>query len=305
MQHEAARPKGDRAAQDAPHQEPMKGNQPSIRRNPSTDQKKVRRQMQRSASLTACAACAGPSTGSCRACGCTVVTAGAWDAPLNGERDFGTCRACQGHGRDYTNQVCKECGGTGEKRTASVERRQVEATVLDGIDAWRLNPGDQLVTPTGQTMKVHRIRQHEQSAGHVYVDTDQGTTLVTRDTKFQTSPSNTRQQELPGFGTPGANTNKLPFSGHGGPAGASNQMTSNACPNCGAKGALVRQGDKYVCSRCGYQTNIGGPGGQSFSDSTTQSIQPGRRAASLSPQFTTAIARRAHEVLTSQEDQSE
>lgn len=53
----------------APVQEPMRGQQPGVRRNPSTDQKKVRRKMQRK-----CAACAAPSAGCCDSCGCTLTS---------------------------------------------------------------------------------------------------------------------------------------------------------------------------------------------------------------------------------------
>ena len=49
MQHESAKPKGEARSEDAPRQEPMRGSASIIRRNPSTDQKKVRRQMAKKA----------------------------------------------------------------------------------------------------------------------------------------------------------------------------------------------------------------------------------------------------------------
>jgi len=73
VQQEAARPKKLRVQdQESTTQESMLGSQPSVRRNPSTDQKKTRRQMQR-AQKTACAACQRPSAGPCDTCGCTLV----------------------------------------------------------------------------------------------------------------------------------------------------------------------------------------------------------------------------------------
>ena len=50
MHYEAAKPKGASRNEDAPRQEPMRGSDSQVRRNPSTDQKKVRRQMAKKAS---------------------------------------------------------------------------------------------------------------------------------------------------------------------------------------------------------------------------------------------------------------
>lgn len=89
MRHDAARPKKLVAEdQQSTAQEPMRGSQSTVRRNPSTDQLKKRRQVQRSrksSTLQACAACAGPSDGSCGACGCTLITT-ATVLPTNAER---------------------------------------------------------------------------------------------------------------------------------------------------------------------------------------------------------------------------
>jgi len=172
---------------------------------------------------------------------------------------------------------------------------QAIATQFD-TQADRLNPGDQIRTPTGQTVKVLRMRNHETSGNHVYMDTDQGTSVVRRKSPVSIVPHNSQQQELPGYGTPGGNTNQLPMdAGNVGPSkqtpGGSNAPKNADCPVCGGKGTLHRQGQNYVCSKCGYRENFGaaGPGeGYNFTDMTQQL----RGQSSLS-----AIARRAQEVL--------
>lgn len=88
MRHDAARPRKLRAEDEqSTTQESMRGSQPSVRRNPSTDQKKKRRQMQRSA-LYVCAGCQMDVDGrvaSCAACGCTLQYT-ATVLPTNAER---------------------------------------------------------------------------------------------------------------------------------------------------------------------------------------------------------------------------
>lgn len=77
MQTEAGKPSKQELNEDAPSQEPMKGSKPGVRRNPSTDQIKVRHQLQRQSGLQACAACSSPSDGLCGTCGCTLVSTAA------------------------------------------------------------------------------------------------------------------------------------------------------------------------------------------------------------------------------------
>lgn len=48
----AAKPKGNRADADAPAQEPMRGSTKQVRKNPSSDQKRTRRKLQRAATRT-------------------------------------------------------------------------------------------------------------------------------------------------------------------------------------------------------------------------------------------------------------
>jgi hypothetical protein len=164
--------------------------------------------------------------------------------------------------------------------------------VLD-TNAWKLNPGDQIKTPNGRTQKVVRIRPHETSANHVYVDTDAGTTLAERNDSFQVAPRNSQQQSLPGYGTPGGNSNRLPFDPQ---SSGDNSAPTSKCPNCGGPGTLRQAGDHYQCSRCGYQEQFGGAGGAAFSDNPSVV-----RTFSTINHFQPALARRAAALL-SQED---
>jgi ribosomal protein L37AE/L43A len=171
------------------------------------------------------------------------------------------------------------------------------ATVLNtGAD--RLQPGDRVLGPTGQTVTIKRTRNHETNNKKVYVDTDAGTTLVDRSHAFQLAPHNTTQQETPGFGVPGANTNTNPFSRS---PGASNQETSGTCPNCGGKGTMARRGGQYICSRCGYKEQTGPLGeGANLLDSE-RTIQTFTSLAALDDNRS-AIARRAQQMLATMEE---
>lgn len=171
------------------------------------------------------------------------------------------------------------------------------ATVLN-TNADRLQPGDSVLGPTGQTLRVKRVRNHETKNTHVYVDTDQGTTLIERNHPFQISPHNTTQQEIPGFGIPGANTNSNPY-GRSDERGGDNSMAnpSGTCPNCGASGSMTRRGGTYVCSRCGYHEQTG-PMGQGANLSDSERVI--KTFTSLDRP--SAIARRAHEALNPLEE---
>lgn len=159
------------------------------------------------------------------------------------------------------------------KKTATVLNTQIE----------RLNKGDQIRTPTGQTSVVHGIRPHETDSRIIYLDTDMGTSTVKKGTDFQVVPKNSQQQELPGIGNPmGGNSAQLPGAGNtpGGPgAGGSKQINTaqTPCPNCGNTGTLHLQGENYVCSTCGFTVAAGGsPGGLLFSNQP-HGVMPGRR----------------------------
>jgi hypothetical protein len=76
---------------------------------------------------------------------------------------------------------------------------------------------------------------------------------------------------------------------------------------CGGKGTLHRQGQQYVCSKCGYRENFGaaGPGeGFNFTD-MTQNLMGGGQGGNRGPRGPisssltrqSAIARRAQDVL--------
>lgn len=193
---------------------------------------------------------------------------------------------------------------TDEKKA---KRLQSKGTVNPGVWAERLSPGDQIQLPNGKTQQVLRVRRHETSSNHVYVDTDGGTVPVERRQPFTVVPHNSQQQSSPGYGVPGANSNAHPFSGHGGPGG-SNQANSTQCPNCRGNGTLARKGDHYACSRCGYVERFGGAGGLAFSDQKSQvtnlprSTQPRVNSfATVNGPLTSAIARRAREVLEQEE----
>jgi hypothetical protein len=203
-----------------------------------------------------------------------------------------------------------------QKPEANYGRKESSKTATQfDTTADRLNPGDMIRTPTGQTVKVLRMRNHETSPGHAYMDTDQGTSVVRRKAPVQIVPANTRQQELPGYGTPGGNTNQLPMDrgnvgpGGGGGGSSSNVATSADCPVCGGKDTLHRQGQMYVCSKCGYKENFGAAGTQgqgfTFTDMPQQLRGGGPNRGPgipLSSSLKSAIARRAQEVLDSTEE---
>lgn len=196
-----------------------------------------------------------------------------------------------------------------------------QATVLN-TQVERLNAGDQVRTPTGQTMKVHQVRPHETDATRMYLDTDQGTSVVSRGTDFQVVPANNQQQELPDIGNPmnEGNSAKLPMSGRtpAGPgAGETAQVSaSTPCPNCGNLGTLHKHGDEYVCSVCGFSISAGGsPGNLLFTNAPTGHVPPrrtpgpaprahvwGSRYQTYSTEGLGQVARRARQVLDDHEE---
>ncbi len=206
----------------------------------------------------------------------------------------GDCPKCGSE--TYTWQgdvaVCSKCGHKSGKEWTKGAAKQ--ATVLD-TRAEMLNPGDQIRTPQGQTQKVNRVRPHETSAKHVYVDTDGGTALVERGASFQVSPRNSQQQSMPGYGTPGGNSNRLPFDPQ---ASGDNSAPTTKCPNCSGPGTLARQGDHYSCSRCGYREKFGGAGGHAFSDNPSVV----KTFSTINSTTHSAVARRAMALLNQSEE---
>jgi hypothetical protein len=159
-------------------------------------------------------------------------------------------------------------------RTSTLLNTQVE----------RLNAGDEVRTPTGQSVKVHKVRPHETDSTLMYLDTDQGTSTVKRGTDFQTVPANNQQQELPGIGNQlnSGNSGQLPMSGRtpAGPGAGTNAEpgATTPCPNCHNLGTLHARGDVYMCSVCGYTIAAGGsPGGLLFSNAPTGHVPPRRK----------------------------
>lgn len=209
-------------------------------------------------------------------------------APFAGYEDFEDCEEQNSDKQDSAAYCGEIKHRTEDKKTATQQSRNVarsDGTIL-------LNAGDNIRTPTGQSMKVRQVRRHETSPDHYYVDTDAGTTVVPWSTNFDVVTDNPRQQELPGAGSPGGNSNRLPLQG--GESEGLNKAPSK-CPNCGATGSLRQQGDKFVCSECGFTVNTGS--GQSYSDAT-QSLTA-MRIGDTRP----ALVRGATQMLTFLEEQ--
>jgi ribosomal protein S27AE/preprotein translocase subunit YajC len=281
------------------------GEAPKIARSPSSDQKKVRRQMaQKTAGagemgevidlvpgLTTIASRPGYSAGYERGqrFADSFISSDAvhpWNAMPTLRTRIAAHHMPQGLRTEAAGAfIAGFVEGVQQARTATVLKTHVE----------RLQPGDAIVTPTGQTVKVKKVRNHETQGDHVYLDTDAGTSLVKRQTEFSISPHNTIQQEVPGFGVPGANTNANPY---GRDHGQTNQVSSGDCPNCGAKGSMSRRGGTYVCSRCGYHEQTGPLGPDATLMDSDRVI---KTFTSLDRK--SAIARRAHEVLNPLEEQ--
>lgn len=255
MQREGAKPKAERT-EDQPQHEPMRGSTTSIRRNPSTDQKKVRRNLSKKSGKDSCVGCGtsmivpnGTKSPKCPTC-VDGDKSQAWEDTQDSPFDQDAPRSIYNR-RPNPDEVFDQ------KQSSLV----VEATEFDSR-ADRLNPGDQIRTPTGQTTRVQKVRNHESSGRHVYITTDMGTTVEDRTKAFKVVPVNTKQQEIPGYGVPGGNSNRVPLDPHG--PGGSNEISidqkshSTVCPVCGAHGTMHRQGDHYSCNRCGYTESVGG-----------------------------------------------
>lgn len=297
-QHESARSKRtdpDALPERAPMKAGPKGEQPKISRAPSSDQKKVRRLQQKTAKRPGYA----PGYEAGREFGDSFIStdeAHPWNSMPHLRTRMSAAHMPEG-------LRAQAAGAFIAGFAQGVYDVQVEktATVLD-TTADRLQPGDSVLGPTGQTLRVKRVRNHETSKNHVYVDTDQGTTLAERGQSFKIAPHNTVQQEVPGFGIPGANSNSTPFGrDHG--QGASNQVGSGTCPNCGASGSMTRRGGTYVCSRCGYHEQTGPLGNDTKGNPLTllDSERVIRTFTSLDRP--TAIASRARAVLKPLEEQ--
>ena len=173
---------------------------------------------------------------------------------------------------EYTHHAFDEPQAHHAARTATVLNTQVE----------RLNRGDTVRTPTGQSSSVKGIRPHETDSTLMYLDTDQGTSTVKKGTDFQVVPRNSQQQELPDIGNPmnAGNSGENPAAGHGagGPsAPAGSGGTPNQCPNCGNSGTMRMHSGTYVCGVCGFTVSAGGsPGGLLFGNQE-HGYSPGRR----------------------------
>jgi hypothetical protein len=203
---------------------------------------------------------------------------------------------------DYTHHRFTEPEHREARKIGTVLNTQIE----------RLNKGDQIRTPTGQTSVVQGTRPHETDSTLMYLDTDMGTSTVKRGTDFQTVPHNSQQQELPDTGNPmgSGNSGALPMSGKT-PGGAGNTPTAppGVCPNCGNAGTMHLHSGNYVCGVCGFTVPAGGtPGGLMFTNQPG-GYSPARRKPGEVPrahvwasryvtsnEHTSQVARRARQV---------
>lgn len=201
------------------------------------------------------------------------------------------CIACGCHGRGpRQGAMCPACGSLA-----------VTATVLH-TDWEKLNPGDMIRTPQGQTVKITgRPRPHETDGNKIYVDTEWGTSLMNRGTGVDVVPYNTAQQEQPDSGNPfgGGNVGFQPEKARSQPQGGG----TKTCPNDGSP--LQFTGDAWVCPRGDYSQPTNTPGGAEFNNpenvvQTPRRTQP-HRTQLWGSRYTTdgrsAIARRAQQVL--------
>lgn len=134
-------------------------------------------------------------------------------------------------------------GPTQELRPLRQSQNSRTATVLT-TQIERANPGDMLRTPQGQTVKIKKVRPHETEGDKLYVDTDQGTSVMSRGTDVDLVPYNAQQRELPGSGIPGANTGMMPGAG----SGAGGEATQRQAPTCPVDGAkMVFRNQMWIC----------------------------------------------------------
>lgn len=136
------------------------------------------------------------------------------------------------------------------RRLATVNETTVEKVV----------PGDHVLTPQGQLIRVRRFLPHETDRLAGYLETELGLLQVQRGMNVQIVPGGQKgpssQQELPGPGnSTGGNFSTLPASGRG-PGGISAQQPlraaqSSPCPRCGNPGMRI-EGNQVSCPQCGY-----------------------------------------------------
>lgn len=174
------------------------------------------------------------------------------------------------------------------------------ATVLN--TSWeRVNPGDMIRTPQGQTVKITgRPRPHETDNTRVYVPTEWGMTLMNRGAPVQLVPHNTMQQEQPDSGSPlgGGNVGFQPEKARSHP-----DEGEHKCPNDGSP--LQFTGEAWVCPRGDYSEPTNTPGGATFSNPRNVVQTPQRGSvprthiwgSRYTPDGRSAIARRAQQVL--------
>lgn len=247
-EHHAAKPKGQRAPQDQPVREPMRGER-RITKAPSTDQKRVRRQLSR-------------KTAGDRLCYC--------GHPLRNHEPAGDY---YGEDRGVGGpHVCTASGCSCDRWEPREEHEASRKTATElPVSADRLNPGDYIRGPNNQVVQVRQVRNHKTDPSQVYVDTEAGTVAVPRSQNFTMVPGGivNRQQELPrGLGLPGGNSNMLPGAPNAGGMSPGEAHGAHKCPIDGSNMQLRNQGGSsvYVCPQDGYSMpaanfGFGPPGG--------------------------------------------
>jgi predicted Zn-ribbon and HTH transcriptional regulator len=157
-------------------------------------------------------------------------------------------------------------------KLATVLQTQIERA--NGADE-QGNGGDMIRTPQGQTVRILKIRPHETENDKVYVDTDMGTSIMSRGTDVELVPHNSQQQELPGSGNPMGNVGQLPGSGRG----AGGESMTNKAPTCPVDGAkMVFRNNAWVCPVDGTTAPTGAaPAGMTPTDSPSGHIMDRQR----------------------------
>lgn len=239
MEHEAGRQERlrDAARDDRRDSQPMRPAPSEIRRNPSTDQLKARKQLKRKTA--------------------------AEDFPAGRPRgEHQRCSYCNGSG-------CGHCNWTGGVY-ASLKTATEVPTSAD-----KLNPGDYIRGANNQMVQVKQVRLHKTDSNQVYVDTESGTFAVPRAQNFtRVVGDNMRQQEMPAsIGNPGGNSDVLPMSPGAGGMSPGTSHGKHSCPMDGQPMQLRNSGGNsvWVCPRDGYVMQAAGVPGSGGGGGVTSS----------------------------------
>lgn len=253
----AAKPKGLRASDDQPSTVPMRPRE-VVQKNPTTDQKRVRRQMARQQRTAA-------------GDGDVVTQVGKeWRA---------LCSSCPPGNKWFTakrtEDEARRALAMHNQRKHSKQAALHLATEIPS-SADKLRPGDVIRGPNNSTVTVKQVRNHKADSSKVLVDTEAGTLVVPRTQNFTLVPVNNRQREVPDQGpVAGSPVGDLPMGGRG-QQDPSQGHQGDSCPVCGARMQLRRANGSalYVCPRDGYSVQANGIGA-----ATDPDLLPQRRSA--------------------------